>query len=327
MPHPALHATLQRLFAAACVITATAAAAQGYPAKPIRIVSPYPPGGSTDIVARLAAQKMAVSMGQPVLVDNRPGAAGAIGSEFVARSAPDGYTLLLTTSGTHTAILFTARKVPYDPLKDFTPITAPVTQSGVMLVNAAVPAINFQELLAYVKQNPGKVSYGTAGIGSSFHIMGEIIRLATRTDIVHVPYKGGAPVAQAIASGEVPLVLLSNTSGMAAVRSGKARAIAVLGERPIAELPGVPVIGELLPGVQRPADWLGFYGPGGLSAPLLVRAHAEMVKAINDPDSVPKLKAAGMEVLGNSPEEFAALIRKDIELYRKMVPIAGIKPE
>ncbi len=313
--------------AAALVLAASAAIAQVFPTKPIRIISPYPPGGSTDIVARLLAPAMSRSLGQPVLVENRAGAAGAIGAELVARAAPDGYTLLFTTSGTHTSILFISRIVPYDPIKDFTPITAAVTQSGVLLLNASFEATSFKELLSYAKNNPGKLSYGTAGVGSSFHIMGEIIKLAAGIDMVHVPYKGGAPVAQAVASGEVPLVMLSNTSGMAAVRSGKARGIAVLGDKRLAELPGVPVISELLPGVERPADWLGFYGPGGMSPALLAQLHAEILKGLQVPEVVRGLHAAGMEVFGNKPEEFAVLIKRDVELFRKMVPIAGIKPE
>jgi tripartite-type tricarboxylate transporter receptor subunit TctC len=283
------------------------ALAQAYPSKPIRLISPYPPGGSTDIVSRLISPKMAAAMGQPVVVENRAGAAGAIGADLVAKSPPDGHTLLLTTSGTHTSILFVSRVVPYDPIKDFTPITAAVTQSGVWLVNAALPGRSFKELVDYGKRNPGKLSYGTAGVGSSFHIMGEIIKLATGMDMVHVPYKGGAPVAQAVASGEVPLVLLSNTSGIAAVRSGKAQAVAVLGDRRLPELPDTPLIGELLPGVERPADWLGVYGPAGLPAPILGRVHAEIVAALRQPDVVTGLRNTGMEPSGTSPEHFAGI--------------------
>ncbi len=313
--------------AAALLAAASTALAQAYPARPIRIISPYPPGGSTDIVARLVAPKMASSMGQPVVVENRAAAAGMIGSEYVAHAAPDGYTLLFTTTGTHISVQFIRRQVPYDPIRDFTPITAAVTQAGIMLVNASFGPSSLKELLEYAKQNPGKVSYGTAGVGSSFHIIAEAIKLAAGIDMVHVPYKGGAPVAQAVAAGEVPVALLSKTSGMAPVRSGKAKAIAVLGDKRLAELPDVPIIAEFLPGVERSADWLGFYGPAGLSAPVLQRVHAEIIKALGDAQVIKGLHAAGMEVFGDTPEEFAALIKHDIELYRKMVPIAGIRPE
>jgi tripartite-type tricarboxylate transporter receptor subunit TctC len=316
-------ATLAAVFLA----SASAAIAQAYPVKPIRLVSPYPPGGSTDIVARLVAPKMSSSLGQPVIVENRAGAAGAIGSEAVARAAPDGYTLLFTTTGTHISIQFISRIVPYDPIKDFTPITAAVTQAGVMLVNASLNVGSFKDFIDYAGRNPDRLSYGTAGVGSSFHIMGEVIKLTAGINLVHVPYKGGAPVARAVASGEVPIVLLSNTSGMAVVKSGKAKALAILGDKRLAELPDVPVIAEFLPGIERPADWLGFYGPGGMSRPLVGRLHAEIIKAINSPEVVKGLHAAGMEVFGNTPEEFAALIKRGIELYRKMVPLAGIKPE
>ena len=313
--------------AAVLFAAASAALAQAYPTKPIHIVSPYPPGGSTDIVGRLVAPKLSSSLGQPVLVENRAGAAGAIGAEFVAHAAPDGYTLLFTTTGTHIAIQFISRTVPYDPIKDFSPITAAVTQAGVMLVNSSTEVNSFKQFIEYAGRNPGKLSYATAGVGSSFHIMGEVIKLAFGIDMVHIPYKGGAPVALAVASGEVPIALLSNTSGMAPVKSGKARALAILGDKRLAELPDVPLIGDFLPGVERPADWLGFYGPGGMSPSLVGRLHSEIIKALNAPEVVAGLHAAGMEVFGNSPEEFALLIRRGIELYRKMVPIAGIKPE
>lgn len=310
------------LLALACT-----ANAQPYPTKPIRIVSPYPPGGSTDIVARLVAPKLAGALGQPVLVENRAGAAGAIGSEAVARAAPDGYTLLFTTTGTHIAIQFISRIVPYDPIKDFTPITAAVTQAGILLANPSVEASSFSEFINEARKMPGRLSYGTAGVGSSFHIMGEVINLATGIGMVHVPYKGGAPVARAVAGGEVPIALLSNTSGMAVVKSGKAKALAILGDKRLADFPGVPTLSEFLPGVERPADWLGFYGPGGMRPSLVARLHGEIIKALNSPEVTKGLHAAGMEVFGNTPDEFAVLIKRGIELYRKMVPIAGIKPE
>jgi len=308
-------------------LAASAAFAQGYPSKPIRIVSPYAPGGSTDVVGRLVAGKMAASLGQPVLVENRPGAAGAVGAEVVARSLPDGYTLLITSSAILSSIVFSSRNVPYDPLNDFTPITAAVTQPGMLLVNVNFPAASYRELSQYARANPGKLSYATTGVGSSFHFMGEIIKHADGINLIHVPYKGGAQAAQAVAAGEVQVALLSNSSGMAAVRSGKAKALAILGEKRMAELPDVPVIADFLPGVERPADWLGFYGPAGMGPALVARVHSEIVKALNSPDVVKSLRAGGMEVFGNSPEEFTALMRHDITLYRKMVPIAGIKLE
>jgi tripartite-type tricarboxylate transporter receptor subunit TctC len=315
------------LFAAASAAIAQAAVAQAYPTKPIRIISPYAPGGSTDIVARLVAPRMSASLGQPVVVENRAGAGGTIGAEAVAHAAPDGYTLLITSSAILSSVVFNSRNAPYDPIKDFTPITAAVTQPGIMLVNASFAATSFQDLSSYAKANPGKLSYATTGVGSSFHFMGEIIKLAAGMSMVHVPYKGGAQAAQAVASGEVQIALLSTNSGMAAVRSGKAKAIAILGDKRAAEMPDVPAIAEFLPGVERPADWLGFYGPSGMNPALLARVHAEIVKGLNAPEVVKGLHAGGMEVFGNTPEEFAALMRRDIALYRKMVPIAGIKLE
>ena len=314
-------------FAVLLLLAASAANAQAYPSRPVRIISPYAPGGSTDIVARLVAPKMSISLGQPVVVENRAGAAGTIGAEAVARAAPDGYTLMITSSAILSSVVFSTRNAVYDPLKDFTPITAAVTQPGIMLVSTSFAATSFEELMKYGKTNPGKLSYGTTGVGSSFHFMGEIIKVAADMSMLHVPYKGGAQAAQAVASGEVQVALLSNNSGMAAVRSGKAKAVAILGDRRVAELPNVPVIAEFLPGVERPADWLGFYGPAAMSPSLLARVHREIVAALNAPDVVKGLHAGGMEVFGNTPDEFTALIRRDIALYRRMVPIVGIKLE
>ncbi len=304
-----------------------AALSQGYPGKPIRLISPYPPGGSTDIVARLLAPKLGASMGQPVIVENRAGASGMIGSDVVAKAAPDGYTILFTTPGTHTAVKFTIRNVPYDPVADFTPITAAVTQSGLILVNNSVGIRNFREFLDYAKKNPGKLSFATAGLGTSFHVTGEILKRAAGIDMVHIPYKGGVPVAQAITSGEVPVALVSNTSGVSTVKTGKVTAIAVLGDKRLREIPEVPIISELIANVERPGDWLGFFGPAGLPAPILSRLHAEIVKAVNLPDVVVGLQAAGMEVFADSPEDFRRIVLRDIELYRKMVPLLGIQPE
>lgn len=315
------------VIAGLALLNAAAGFAQAYPVKPIRIVSPYPPGGSTDIVARLVGPKLGASLGQAVVIENRAGASGMIGSDVVAKAAPDGYTLLFTTPGTHTAVKFTIRNVPYDPVADFTPITAAVTQSGLILVNNSTGLRSFRELIDYAKKNPGKLSFATAGLGTSFHVTGELLKRAAGIDMEHIPYKGGVPVAQAITSGEVPVALVSNTSGVTTIKTGRVTAVAVLGDKRLREIPEVPIISEVIANVERPGDWLGFYGPAGLPAPLLGRLHAEIVKAVNLPDVVVGLQAAGMEVLANSPEEFKGMILRDIELYRKMVPLLGIKPE
>jgi tripartite-type tricarboxylate transporter receptor subunit TctC len=309
-------------------LAASAAIAQAYPTSAIHLVSPYAPGGSTDIVARLVTPKLSSSLGQPVVVDNRAGAGGMIGAEAVARAAPDGYTLMITTSALLSTTVLRGNKAPFDPLKDFTPITAAVTQAGVMLLSTSFGgASSFPALMKFAKSNPGKLSYATTGVGSSFHFMGEVIKLAAGVDMVHVPYKGGAGASQSIASGEVQVALLSNTSGMAAMRSGKARAIATLGDTRAADMPDVPAISEFLPGVERPGDWLGFFGPPGLSPSLLARLHSEFVKALNAPDVVKGLNAGGMHVFGNTPDEFADLMKRNMELYRKLVPLVGIPLE
>ncbi|MFM9968302.1 MAG: Bug family tripartite tricarboxylate transporter substrate binding protein [Burkholderiales bacterium] len=313
--------------AAGILLASGSVCAQGYPAKPIRIVSPYPPGGSTDIVVRLVAPRLSAAMGQPVIVENRAGASGMIGCDVVAKATPDGYTILFTTPGTHTAIGFTVKNVPYDPVKDFTPITAAVTQSGVVLVNNSTGVKNFREFIEYAKKNRGKVSFGTAGMGTSFHVTGETLNRAAGIDMLHIPYKGGAPVAQAITSGEIPVALVSNTSGVTTIKSGRVTAVAVLGDKRLREIPDVPVIGDFVANVERPGDWLGFYGPAGLPPAILDRLYREIMHAVRLPEVGLGLAAAGMEIYGNTPEEFRTQILREIELYRKLVPILGIKPE
>lgn len=320
--------TVSRLTKTILIVAAflpLAAAAQSYPTKPIRTVIAL--GGGAEVLARLVAQRAGDALGQPIIVESQSAAGGAIGAQMVARSAPDGYTILFAATNSQVWHVFLARSTPYDPVKDFTPITKIGEALLCVVASNAFPVNSMKELVDYARRNPGKVSYGTSGVGTTHHLSGELIKQIAGIDMVHVPYKGGAPVAQAVASGEVQVALLSNTSGMAPVRAGKARAIAVLGDKRIAELPDVPIIAESLPGVERSADWLGFYGPAGLNHAVLDRLHAEIIKALNDPQVVAGLHAAGMEVFGNTPEEFAALIKRDIELYRKMVPIAGIKPE
>jgi tripartite-type tricarboxylate transporter receptor subunit TctC len=204
---------------AASLAPAVAAYAQSYPSRPIRIIVPYPPGGSTDIVSRLVAARMSPAIGQAVVVDNRPGANTILGAEAVARAEPDGYTILFTTPATHTQVMNHVKHLPFDTVRDFTPITAAVTQSSVLVVHPSVESKTLKEFLDYAKRNPGKLSYGTAGFASNFHLAGEQLKFVAGLDMVHVPYKGGAPVQQAVVAGEVPVAILSNTSATTGLKA------------------------------------------------------------------------------------------------------------
>jgi tripartite-type tricarboxylate transporter receptor subunit TctC len=318
---------LAALFGSLAILAASVTAfAQSYPSRPIRIVVPYPPGGSTDIVSRMVAARMGAAIGQPVVVENRPGANTIIGAEAVARAEPDGYTVLFTTPATHTQLHNIVKNLPFDTVRDFTPITAAVTQSSVLVVHPSVDARTLKAFIDHARRNPGKLAYGTAGFASNFHLAGEQIKHVAGIDMVHVPYKGGAPVQQAVVAGEVPVAILSNTSATAGLKGGKIRALAVLDPTGrLKDWPDVPNIHELLPEFDKPGEWLGFYGPARLPGPIVNRLRSEIIKTLSPPEMAAKLDAIGMTLLGNTPEEFVKLIEKDRALTTKIAQRLGIQ--
>jgi len=320
---------LAALFGSLAILaTAITADAQSYPSRPIRIVVPYPPGGSTDIVSRLVAARMSPAIGQSVVVDNRPGANTIIGAEAVARAEPDGYTILFTTPATHTQVPNIVKNLPFDTVRDFTPITAAVTQSSLLLVHPSIDVKTLKEFIDYAKRNPGKLSYGTAGFASNFHLAGEQIKQVAGIDMTHIPYKGGAPVQQALVAGEIKVAIFSNTSATPGLKGGKFRALAVLDPTGrLKDWPDVPNIHELLPEFEKPGEWLGFYGPARLPGPIVTRLRAEILKALSPPDALAKLDSIGMTLLGNTPEEFVKLIEKDRAITTKIAKRLGIEPK
>ena len=303
------------------------ALAQAWPSKPIRLVVPYPPGGSTDLLARTIGQKVGEALGQQIVVDNRAGAGGMLGSDIVARSAPDGYTILLGTGATHGLTLLLSKAIPYDPVKDFTPITAAVEVPIILCVSLQVPATTARELVDYAKKNPGKLAYGSSGTGSPHHLSGELLRQVAGIDIVHVPYKGAAPAVQDLIGSQIPMVFTTLSTALPHIKAGKIRAIGFVEAKRQPSVPEIPTIGESVTGYVMPASWLGFFGPAGLPEPILKRLNAEIVKAVQSPDVRAKLEAAGMPVVGTGSDEFAKMVKDDIETFRRIVNAAGIKPE
>ena len=316
-----------RLALLALLTLPLAAFAQAYPAKSIRLVVPYPPGGSTDLLARTIGQKVGDSLGQQIIVDNRAGAGGMLGSDIVARSAPDGYTILLGTGATHGLTLLLSKTIPYDPVKDFTPITAAVEVPIVLAIHTSIPANDARELVEYARKNPGKLSFGSSGTGSPHHLAGELLKQVAGFDMVHVPYKGAAPAMQDLVGGQIPAVFTTLSTAMPHLRGGKIKVIGVVEGKRQPSAPDIPTIGESVPGYVMPASWLGFFAPAGLPDPILKRLNAEIVKAVQAPDVRAKLEPAGMPVVGTSAEEFARMVRDDIETFRGIVTRAGIKPE
>ncbi len=315
-----------RIAALALLVAPLIAFGQAFPSKPIRMIVPYAAGGSLDAVARAMGQKITESTGQPIIVDNRPGATGIVGSEITARAAPDGYTVLVQPI-THYMVQFFSKNVPYDPVKDFTPIGLMGVSPAVLVVSASLPVQSVNDLIAYAKKNPGKLDYGTTGIGSMQHLGGLMLAQTAGINIEHIPYKGGAPAVADLLSGQVLMAFLSASTAMPHVKSGKLRALGVIERRRFAAVPGVPAIGESVKDYGVPDTWYGMLGPAGMPASIVARLNAEVRKAMAAPEVVSRLEGMGFEVVTSTPEEFAASVQKDLEIMRQIVTTAGIKPE
>jgi len=245
----------------------------------------------------------------------------------VAHSPPDGYLIQVGTSGTHVTSIFLNKNVPYDPIKDFTPITAAVEPATCIVVNPSLAVNSIRELIEYAKRNPGKLSYGTSGVGSVFHLAGELFNQTAGVELVHVPYKGVAPAMTDVVAGQILVNFTSVADAMTNTKAGKVRMLAVLEPKRYPGLPEMPTVTESLSAFQKPATWFGFLGPAGLPQPILARLNGEIVKAITASDARAKLEGMGLNVIANTPEQFAALIRSGIEQYGRIVKSAGIKPE
>jgi tripartite-type tricarboxylate transporter receptor subunit TctC len=306
----------------------TPASAQTWPtAKPIAMVVPFPPGPALDLVARLVGSKLGDALGQSIVVENRTGANGTIGSGVVARAAPDGYTLLAATAGTHVTAVHLMKSLPYDPLKDFTPITAAVEPVTCLAVNSNVPVNSVEELIAYAKSRPDELSFGSSGVGSVFQMMGELFNQTAGVRIKHVPYRGVAPAMQDVISGHIPMTFISVSNAMPAVQTGRVKILAVLEPTRYSKLPDVRSMSEIIPAFRKPSSWFGFLGPAGLSREIVTRLNGEMVKALRATDVVDKLEDNGMAVIGGTPDDFAVLMRDGIARYGAIIKSAGIQPE
>jgi tripartite-type tricarboxylate transporter receptor subunit TctC len=315
------------LVAAATLVGSAPTTAQNWPSRPITIVVPFPPGPALDLVARQVAAKMAGPLGQAVVVENRTGANGTIGSNGVARAAPDGYTLLAATVGTHVTALHLIKNLPYDPIKDFTPIIAAVEPVTCLAVTASLPVNSVPELIAYAKAHPDELSFGSSGVGSVFHLMGELFNETAGVKIKHVPYRGVAPALQDVIGGHIPMVFISVSNAEPAAKAGQVKILAVLEPTRYSKMPDVPSISEIIPAFRKPSSWFGFFGPPGLPAPIVNRLNAEMSKALTDPDVMKNLDANAFAVIGGTPQQFADLLKDGIQRYGTLIKAAGVQPE
>ena len=299
--------------------------AQSYPTKPIRLVVPFPPGGATDILARNVAQKLTEAWGQQVIVDNRPGAGGNIGSELVAKSAPDGYTLEMGTVGTHAINASLYAKMPYDHVKDFVPVILVAGVPNVLVVNPSLPVNSVAELIAYAKANPGKLNFASSGNGTSIHLSGELFKVMAGVQITHIPYKGSAPAMQDLLGGQVQLMFDNLPPSLPQIKAGKLKALAVTSTTRAAALPDVPTMAEAgLPGFEA-SSWFGVLAPAGTPPAIVAKLNAEIGKWLASPDAKEKLQALGANAAGGTPEDFAKHIQAETVKWAKVVKESGAK--
>ena len=283
--------------------------------------------GGADIVARLVAQGLTVALGQPVVVEAQSGAGGAIGAESVARAAPDGYTIMLTSASALVMNRFLSKSARLDPLKDFTPITKAFETVALVVASPALPVESVRDLLEYAMRHPGKLSYGTSGIGTTHHLSGESIRLLTGIDWVHVPYKGGPPVITDLIAGEIQVGFSILATAAPFLASGKIRILAVNGAKRYHVIPNAPTVAEQLPGYEAPSTWGGYFGPAGMPQAIVNRLHDEIVRILSSPEVRTKSEEIGFPIATSTPEELTATIRRDIEYTARIVKAIGIRPE
>lgn len=308
-----------------CSNTSAVTEADNYPSQPIRLIVPFPPGGGTDTGSRIVAQKLGEALGQPVVVDNRGGAAGIIGTELAAKSAADGYTIVMGNIGTHAINPAIYRKLPYDPVRDFVPVTQVCVLPMFLVVNPAVPVRSVAELIALAKARPGQLNYASAGSGNAIHIAGELLKSMAGLDVVHVPYKGGAQATSAVLSGEVQMTFLSIAESIQSVKAERVRAIGVTSRQRSRAFPEVPTIAEAaVPGYEA-ISWLGIFAPAGTPSPIVAKLNAALVKVLAQPDVKERLLGLGADPVGNSPEEFAQVQRNDIAKHAKLLRDIGVE--
>ena len=322
--HPRRRFTVAALATAALALSGSAwAQAPSFPSKPVTIVVPFSAGGTTDILARIIGQGLTTELGQPVVVDNRAGAGGNIGASLAAKAPADGHTLFMGTVGTHAINASLYKKMPFDPVKDFAPLTRVANVPNLLVANPAQPFKTVGELIAYAKANPGKVNFGSSGNGSSIHLSGELFKSLAKVDMVHVPYRGSAPAVTDLLGNQIAIMFDNMPSAIQHVRTGRLRPLAVTTAKRSPELPDVPTIAEAgLPGYEA-TSWFGLFAPAGTPAPVVSRLHAAIVKVLAQPDVKKKISEQGAEVYSEKPEQFAAFIQAESAKWGKVVRESG----
>lgn len=301
------------------------ASAQDYPTRPVKLVSPWAPGGANDIFCRALAQKLTESLGQPVVVENRPGAAGTIGSDYVAKSPADGYTLVMGSSPTHSIAPGLYPRLPYNPMRDFAPVTLAAVVPNILVVHPSLPIRSVPELIDYARKHPGKLNFSSTGNGSSQHLFGELFKHLAGVDIVHVPYKGTGPALNDLLSGQIQMAFENPPALLPHIHAGRLRALAVAGSKRSASLPDLPTVAEAgLPGYDV-AVWFGLFVPAGTPQPIVARLHKEIAAALASPEIKTRMDGFGAEIIGAGPEAFSAHLRAEIPKWASIIKAANVK--
>jgi tripartite-type tricarboxylate transporter receptor subunit TctC len=317
----------RKVVLAALLIFASFAEAQTYPGKPIRWIVPYTGGGITDVVTRIVTQKMSGPLGQTIVVDNKPGANSILGSDLAAKAAPDGYTMVTVIAGYAANVTLYAGKLPFDPLKDLVPVSLAAIAPLIMTVNNNLPAKDVKELIAYAKANPGKLNFGSSGIGAAAHLTCELFKQTVGIDMVHIPFKGTAPAMQAAMANDIQILVDTPSSLMPQVRGGKLRALGMFSGKRLAAYSDVPTLAEAGGPALESSTWVLFMAPGGTPKEIVNRLAAETAKALREPDIRERLNQTGIEPVGNTPEQAKQFLDAEIAKWAKVINIAGVKAE
>ncbi len=300
------------------------AAAQAYPAKPVRIIVNFPAGGIADIYARVIGVRVQEAWGQPVVIENRTGAGGNIGAEAVAKSAPDGYTLNMSAVGPHAVNVSLFAKLPYDPVRDFSPIALVLEAEGLLVLHPSVPPTTVSELIAYARANPGKLTFASAGMGTASHLAGELFKSMAKVDMTHVPYKGNVPAITDLLAGQTSLLFATMPTVLPHARAGKLRALATIGATRSAAVPDLPTIGESLPGFEV-NNWIGLFAPAGTPQEIVRRWNGEVLRVMQSPEIQSRLPTEGARFYPKTPEEFAAFVKSEIAKWAPVVKASGAR--
>jgi tripartite-type tricarboxylate transporter receptor subunit TctC len=321
---------VKRLAVLVLALAAFQAAAQTYPSKPVRFVNPFPPGGPLDLLGRVLSERLGTALGKPVIVENKPGAAGNIGAAEVARATPDGHTALLTLFSIITSNPHLYDRLPFDPLKDFAPVVAIATQDSLLIAHPSVPANDVKELIAYAKANPGRLNYSSAGKASPGHLTAEYFRVKTGVQLTHVPYKGNAEAIRGVLSGETHIMFTPSTVALPQIKAGKLKALAIYLAESIEELPGVQSLGaQGIAGFDTKSlpFWYGMLVPAATPREVVLRLNRETLKVLKDPQTVNALRASRLFVTGSTPDEFGAMMREGHAAWGKVIRETGVKGE